>query len=94
MRKRHRRITRRQLSIYQLRLGVVGEAQYSMGGRLQLRDKTNIQSADEFWAAIKTFRRVYTLSGDLTSLIPSSSYASSAQLVDIRLAADYRGHWL
>ncbi len=61
------------------------------GGRLQLRDKTNIQSADEFWAAIKTFRRVYTLSGDLTSLIPSSSYASSAQLVDIRLAADYRG---
>ena len=61
------------------------------GGRLQLRDHENVKTADEFWAAIKTFRRVYTLSGDLTSLIPPSSYASSAQLTDVRLAADYRG---
>lgn len=61
------------------------------GGRLQLRKHENVKTADEFWAAIKTFRRVYTVGGDLASLIPTNLYAKSAQLVDIKLAADYRG---
>jgi len=62
------------------------------GGRLLLRDHENIQNADAFWSAFQTFRRVYTIGGDLSSAIPSSLYAKSVQLNDIRLAADYRGN--
>jgi len=61
------------------------------GGRLQLRDRTDIQNADAFWAAFKTFRKVYTVSGDLASEIPTNLFAKDAQLSDIYLGVDYRG---
>jgi len=61
------------------------------GGRLFIQGHENIQNADAFWSAFKTFRKVYTLSGDLASAIPSNLYAASADLRDVHLASDYRG---
>lgn len=61
------------------------------GGRLQLRDHANIQNAEAFWAAFQTFRKVYTVSGDLVSAIPKNLYAESVKIEDVHLNADYRG---